>query len=63
MYNLNFTYHRFDARAATIAQWKRQRLTSCCPGLKPKHIIYTFFNLFSSNCIFVLWIGMGKERK
>ena len=32
-------------------------------GSSPKHTNYAFFDLYSSNCIFVSWIGMWKERK
>ena len=45
-----------------IAQWIRLRLPSCCPGFKSHAHHIRFFNLYCSNCIFVIWIEMWKER-
>ena len=52
---------KYARRGATIAQWIRLRLSSCHLGSSPKHTIYAFFNLYCSNCIFVIWIAMWTK--
>ena len=44
-----------------IAQWNRQRLPYRGPGFKSQAHHLRFFNLYSSNYIFVIWIAMWKE--
>ena len=34
--------------------WNRQRLIACDPGFESKRNIYAFFNLYSSDCVFVI---------
>ena len=52
-----------ETMGAAIAQWILLRLPSCCPGFETQAHHLHFFNLYCSNCIFVIWIRMWKERK